>query len=108
MDETMTPRPDSLLDVLLDDALLTLDELCRAAAVESRWVRQRIDDGLLPAPAAGAFDAPALRRVRRMVSIERDFGADAELAALVADLQDEIDRLRARLRRAGGPMPNRS
>ena len=97
----MRPSPDSLIDAMLDDALLTLDELCRAAAVDAHWVRQRIDEGLLPAPAADAFDAPTLRRVRWMVRIERDFGGGAELAALVADLQDEIASLRARLRRAG-------
>jgi hypothetical protein len=33
--------------------------------------------------------------------VEQGFGAAPELAALVADLEDEIVRLRARLRRVG-------
>ena len=33
---------------------------------------------------------------------ERDFDADPQLAALVEDLRDEIARLRATLRRFGG------
>ena len=49
----------------------------------------------------GCRPVEALQRVRCMVRLERDFDAVPELAALVADLQDEIERLRARLRRAG-------
>ena len=93
------------LEAMLAQGLLTLDELCRASAVSPEWVRQRLDAGLLPAPpqAVGPwrFDAVMLRRVRCMRALERDFDAVPELAALVADLQDELDRLRARLHRAG-------
>ena len=84
---------------------LTLDELCRACAVSADWVDQRVRAGLLapriePAAPAGTsrFDAALLLRVRVMHRIERDFDAVPELAALVADLQDEIRRLRLRSR----------
>jgi len=40
-------------------------------------------------------------RARRMRRLERDFDAVPEMAALVADLLEEMDALRARLRRAG-------
>jgi chaperone modulatory protein CbpM len=33
--------------------------------------------------------------------LERDFGATPELTALIADLLNELDTLRARLRQAG-------
>jgi chaperone modulatory protein CbpM len=36
-----------------------------------------------------------------MAQVERDFDAVPELAALVADLHDELARLRARLRALG-------
>lgn len=36
-----------------------------------------------------------------MLQIERDFDAAPELAALVADLLEELDRLRAQLGRPG-------
>ena len=98
-------RPDDLLQALLDDAWLTLDDLCRLNAVPAQWVTDRVGEGLLPtrgdSPATWRFDAVAVHRARRMVRIERDFDAVPELAALVADLHDEIERLRARLRRAG-------
>lgn len=89
---------------LIDETLLTLDELCRVGAVSPDWVRERVDAGLLPsAGGAGAwhFEPWAVERVRCMVRLERDFDAVPELAALVADLEAEIRRLRTRLRAAG-------
>jgi chaperone modulatory protein CbpM len=94
----------------VDDEGLTLDDLCRACAVSPDWVDARVRAGLLaprlaadPAQASQAseawrFDAALLLRVRLMRQLERDFDAVPELAALVADLQDEIRRLRLRLR----------
>lgn len=91
-----------------DDALallLTLDELCRASRVDRDWVVERAAAGLLEAagiePAQWRFDIAAVRRVRCMAGVERDFDAVPELAALVADLEAEIERLRQRLQRAG-------
>ncbi|MDH4175651.1 MAG: chaperone modulator CbpM [Betaproteobacteria bacterium] len=75
-----------------DDELITLEELVVVCAVSREWVRERIDEGLLPE----RFDTLTVRRVRRMVALERDFDAAPELAALVADLLEELDALRAR------------
>ena len=77
-----------------DDELITLEELVVVCAVSREWVRERIEDGLLPE----RFDTLAVRRIRRMCALERDFDAAPELAALVADLLEELDALRARLR----------
>jgi chaperone modulatory protein CbpM len=77
-----------------------VETLCRVAAVTPDWLRARIDAGLL-APAAPRTDVAWLRRVRCMVRIESDFEAVPELAALVADLEDEIALLRRRLQRVG-------
>jgi chaperone modulatory protein CbpM len=84
--------------------LLDLDGICRAAGVSSEWLRQRADAGLLPPGVASAgslhalrLDAGVLQHLRCMWRIERDFDAAPELAALVADLESEIDRLRALL-----------
>lgn len=77
-----------------DDELITLEELVVVCAVSREWVRERIDEGLMPE----RFDTLAVRRVRRMRALERDFDAAPELAALMADLLEELDALRARLR----------
>lgn len=104
----MDRRDDDAIGAVFDPAWLTLDEFCRAAAVPQAWVCQRVDEGLLVVDVVvGAprtqwrFDAPAVARARLMRRLERDFDAVPELAALVADLHDEIRALRARLQRAG-------
>jgi len=95
----------SELSSLIDEALLTLDELCRVGAVDPAWVRERVEAGLLaaatPAREPWQFEPQVVERVRCMVRFERDFDAVPELAALVADLEAEIRHLRARLRAAG-------
>ena len=89
-----------------EDASLTLEELCSVCALERDWLVVRVREGLIP--AAGGTDAEwrftttTLARVRRMHEIERTYEAAPELAALVADLLEEMDELRARLRRGGG------
>lgn len=88
---------------LMDEACLTLEELCAACAVEPIWVIRHIEEGLLP-PASGTvshwrFSSASLTRARRIRTLERDFDAGPELAALMADLLEEMDALRVRVRR---------
>jgi len=42
-----------------------------------------------------------LIRAKHLYSLERQFDANPELAGLVADLFEELERLRARLKREG-------
>jgi len=88
-----------------DDAVFTLEELCSVCALEREWLVLRVREGLIPATEVGAsewrFTRATLARVRRMRDIERTYDAAPELAALAADMLEEIDQLRARLRRAG-------
>lgn len=89
----------------LEEYCLDLEQLALACAVDREWVRQRLREGLLAAHGSieteWRFSTRALRRARRMATIERDFDAVPELAALVADLLDEMDDLHRALRRAG-------
>jgi chaperone modulatory protein CbpM len=90
---------------LIDEVTLSLEELARACSVESEWIVERIEDGLLadgsPYVATWRFTSRDLTRARRMCQLERDFEAAPELAALAADLIEENHRLRDRLRAAG-------
>ncbi len=90
---------------LIDEATLTLDELARACSVETDWVIERIESGLLadgsPYVASWRFTSQDLTRARRMYQLERDFEAAPELAALTTDLIEENQRLKDRLRAAG-------
>ncbi|MDW5377905.1 chaperone modulator CbpM [Halomonas sp. HP20-15] len=90
---------------LLDETSLSLEEFARACAVKRQWVVERIESGMLGDGTRYAsqwrFTSRDLTRARRLRQMEFDFEADPELAALVADLFEEVDRLRARLRAAG-------
>ena len=96
---------DFLIGSLVEDSWLTLEQVASACAVDADWLLAHLDDGLLPHTECVAgvwrFSSAAIRRARRMRQFERDFDATPELAALIADLLDEADALRARLRSAG-------
>lgn len=91
-----------IIEAPLDELWFDLDDLCRLGVVEACWLEQRLADGLLlPCPGAPdakrCYNALTLTRLHRLASLERDFDAIPELAALVADLEDEIRRLKDRL-----------
>jgi chaperone modulatory protein CbpM len=96
---------DILIGSLMEDTWLTLEQVAAACPVEPTWLLRHLEEGLFPHAESVAgvwrFSGPALLRARRMRQLERDFEAVPELAALVADLLEEVDDLRGRLRRAG-------
>lgn len=90
-----------LIGCLIDESWLTLEQVAAACKVEPQWLLHHIDDGLFPhiESVAGIwhFSDSMLLRARRMRQLERDFEAAPELAALMADLLEEMDDLRAQL-----------
>lgn len=96
------PDNDVLIGYLMEDAWLTLEQVAAACMVEPEWLRRHVNEGLFPHAVSVAgvwrFSSASLRRARRMRQLERDFDAIPELAALVADLLEEMDDLQARMR----------
>lgn len=92
---------EPLTGSLMEESWLTLEQVAAACAVEPGWLLRHLDEGLFPHAESVAgvwrFSGPALLRARRMRQLERDFDAVPELAALVADLLEEMDALRAQL-----------
>jgi len=81
---------------------LSLEELATAGGIAPAWIIERVEAGLIAVEADGEptrwrFTDLHLTRVRCMVSMERDMDANPELAALVADLIEEVRHLRGRL-----------
>ena len=90
---------------VMEGASLTVEQFCTVCAIEEEWIVRHVEEGLFTVSGRSAsewrFSASDLRRAQRMRLLERNFDAVPELAALVADLQEQLDELRARLRRAG-------
>ncbi|MBY0269678.1 MAG: chaperone modulator CbpM [Burkholderiales bacterium] len=95
-----------LIGSLMEDTWLTLDQVAAACDVEPAWLIRHLEEGLFPRAESVSgvwrFSGAALARARRMRSLERDFDAVPELAALVADLLEQMDEMRTRLRSHGG------
>lgn len=85
----------------MDNSWLTLEQMAAACTVDPAWLMRHIEEGLFPHAESVAgvwcFSSFGLRRARRMRQLERDFDAAPELAALMADLLEELDDLRARV-----------
>lgn len=90
---------DILTGTLMEETWLTLEQVAIACSVEPAWLMAHLNAGLFPQAESVAgvwrFSGVALVRARRMRQLERDFDAVPELAALVADLLEELDTLRA-------------
>ncbi len=92
--------------IVLDETLLRVDELAATCTVTREWVIEHVRAGVLlehagPDPLGWTFRSHDLIRAKQLYSLERQFDANPELAGLVADLIEELERLRARLKREG-------
>ncbi len=96
---------DSLDGSLMEDSWLTLEQVAAACRVEPAWLVRHLEEGLFPHAESVAgtwrFSGVSLVRARRMRQLERDFDAVPELAALMADLLEKMDLLRAQLQKIG-------
>ncbi len=93
------------IDAVPEESSLTLEELAAICSVEPDWLILHIEEGYLEPladfQAEWRFSSASLVRVTRIWMLERDFEAPPELAALVADMQEEMAKLRQRLHCAG-------
>jgi chaperone modulatory protein CbpM len=96
---------DVLTGDILDEVTLNIEQLAQACAVNTEWVITRVNAGLLTCSVIESntwyFVSADLARARKLASIERDFDANEEIAALVVDLMEEVERLRNKLKTAG-------
>lgn len=89
---------------LTGEHALELAEFAAACGIDTAFVQLLVDEGLLrPAveQPAWRFGGEELARVRRIRRLQRDFEANLQSVAVMLDLIDEIERLRAQLQRSG-------
>jgi len=88
---------------LIEAEPLTVRELARAVGAEDQWVLRLVEVEILhvaePAapPERWQFRSADLQRALAARRLERDFGANLDTAALVLDLQAELQHLRSLL-----------
>jgi len=95
---------DNLCGELLDeDTEYSLAELCRQCGVPAECLLELVEEGVIvprgQATAGWRFSSISILRVQRALRLRRDLGVNLAGAALALDLLDEMERLRARLRR---------
>ncbi|WBY03329.1 chaperone modulator CbpM [Ramlibacter tataouinensis] len=96
----MTMRETIHEGEVLGEAALSMEDVARLCGVQVAWVHEHVLAGVLRTAGQGGewrFDSATLVRARRVARLESDFAADPQLAALAADLMEEVARLRRRL-----------
>ena len=91
--------------LIQEEACLTLEQLCGACGVDPDWVAAHVLEGRLQPPgehpSQWRFGSRDVARVTTIRRLQIAFDADPELAALVADLMEQLNELRAQLRQQG-------
>lgn len=85
---------------VFEGEVLRIDDIAQLCFVSPEWVLTRVHSEILPAQWRDGvcyLSSAALWRARQLASIEGQYEADPQLAALVVDLMDELQALRSRL-----------
>ena len=86
-----------------EETVITLEELCRHCTVKIEEIMIMVDEGILDPqverlePAAAAewhFHISSVKRVRTVVHLQRDLGVNLPGAALALELLDRIAELK--------------
>ena len=89
--------------LLEEDAVLSMVELCNACGCPEEEVVQLVEEGVIEPrgaePRRWQFYAVSIRRVQCARRLRRDLGVNLAGAALALELIEELDRLRLRLQR---------
>jgi chaperone modulatory protein CbpM len=83
--------------------LCTVDDLCLACNVDPAWIAELVEHGVIePTGQVSAdwrFTSLTVIRIAKAKRLERDLNLNLPGLAVVLDLLDEIDDLRAQLRK---------
>ena len=92
--------------IVEEELPLSLAELARACRAREEQIRVWVVEGVLEpalgdAPPAWRFAGASLKRARLAITLTRELEVNPPGVALALDLLDEIESLKASLRRAG-------
>ena len=90
--------------ILEEDALFSLEELCRTCALPAEELLQMVDEGIIEpldyqqTTTHWQFAGESVVRVRTVIHLQQDLGVNLAGAALAVELLDEIKALRHNLK----------
>jgi chaperone modulatory protein CbpM len=99
----MTNKEVSVIRAELVDtaAPCTIEELCLACSVDANWVAELVQHGVVEPigvmDAGLRFSTLTIVRIAKAKRLQRDLNLNLPALAVVLDLLDEIDDLRAQL-----------
>jgi chaperone modulatory protein CbpM len=89
------------VEVLDEQRVLTLAELCRSCSVQAQFIEALVEEGILESQGRRGrywcFSASSLPRTRVTLHLPLDLGINLAGAALALELLDRIAELEARL-----------
>ncbi len=88
-------------NIVENETRLTLRQLCDSCAVRAEYIIELVDEGFIEPSGVEkshwCFSGVSIKRVQKAKRLQRDLGINLAGVALVIDLIDEIEDLRARL-----------
>jgi chaperone modulatory protein CbpM len=87
---------------LIEGEALHIEEMAKLCCVSTQWIHTRIEQEVIDAVIKDGqyyFTGSSVVRVEQLARIEQTYDADPQLAALVADLIEEVRNLRRQLNR---------
>lgn len=86
---------------MIEGEMLRTEDIARLCHRSPDWVMYRVEQEILSAQwkdGVCLFASSTVLRARKIADLETRFDADPQLAALVADLAEEVHALRTRLK----------
>ena len=88
--------------IVENETRLTLRQLCNACAVRAEYIIELVDQGFIEPSGVEkshwCFSGVSIKRVQKAKRLQRDLGINLAGVALVIELIDEIEYLRAKLK----------
>ncbi len=110
LDEMQPPMSTGLNGIILDEqTFLTLTEISQACAVQTDYIVELVEEGLITPevspeshdPYSWRFTGMHMRHARIALHLQGDLGVNLAGAGLALQLLDEVEALRTRLKAMG-------
>ena len=93
------------IGTVIEEDSLTLGQLCRACGVHADWVISLVEEGIIEPQGDDMrlwrFSGASLVRARSALRIQHDLGVNLAGIALILDLVEELESLRAHMKTLG-------